>query len=193
MDLTFRELTPTATPWHVLSGLGTPTMAVTPVIDKIIPTQTPWVVTATPTPTPEINPTPWYENMYIPDVPGIAVKPDREPDIVTVAKLSYYYPPYAYLEPAYEINCDLVDGKLECEHMANGQKVFYYVGEACACPPEYPFGTVFEVMGGVYTCRDRGGAIQRVNENIIWLDLLYPYMPGNVYWGHETEVKIWLP
>lgn len=192
-DLSYRALTPTATPWAILSGMGEPTSDfITPTV-QISPTQTPWVVTATPTTTPEITPTPWYENMYIPSNPGIAVKPDREPDITTMARLSYYYPPYAYLEPAYEINCDKVDGVLECEHMASGEHVVDYVGEALACPIEYPFNTVFEVMGGYYTCRDRGGAIQRVNDNLIWLDLLYPYMPGQVNWGYETEVKIWLP
>jgi len=194
VDLVIRALTPTATPWTVLEPMRSSTMAVTSTQGQIIPTQTPWVITATPEPTPEITPTPWYENMVIPSVPGIAVKPDREHDLTVIARLSYYYPPYAYLDPAYEINCDKnSDGSLECEHMASGEKVFDYVGEACACPPEYPFGTVFQIMDGFYTCRDRGGAIQRVDENLIWLDMLYPYMPGYVNWGYETEVKIWLP
>lgn len=31
----------------------------------------------------------------------------------------------------------------------------------CACSPEFPFGTQFEVEGvGIVTCTDRGGAIQ---------------------------------
>lgn len=186
-------LTPTATEWH-LSGMGEPTIDLFTPTPEYIPTITPWVVTATPTSTPEITPTMWYEDMYIPPVPGIATRPGGKPDLTLVGKLSYYYPPYAYLETAYEINCDKnPDGSLECEHMASGEKVFYYVGEACACPGEFPFGTVFEVMGGYYTCRDRGGAIQRIDNNKIWLDLLYPYMPGGVQWGYETQIKVWLP
>lgn len=193
MDMSFRALTPTATPWTVLNPLNEPTSVLNTPTQEIYPTQTPFVVTATPTTTPEIIPTQWFDDMFIPWEPGIANKPDRTADIETMAKLSYYYPPYAYLDPAYEINCDKVNGVLECEHMANGQEVKYFIGEALACPPEFPFGTVFKVMGGFYTCRDRGGAIQRVNDNLIWLDLLYPYMPGEVDWGYETEVKIWLP
>lgn len=35
------------------------------------------------------------------------------------------------------------------------------VGRICAAPPEYPFGTVFEVEGyGEYVVQDRGGAIK---------------------------------
>lgn len=185
-----RMLTPTATIWAVLDDSPTATPTTSPTLQATI---TPWVVTATPTATPEVTPTMWYENMFIPNVPGIAGVPDRDSDGSVIAKLSYYYPPYAYLEKAYEINCDITGGVLECEHMANGEEVKYFIGEALACPGEYPFGTVFEVMGGYYTCRDRGGAIGRVDDSTIWLDLLYPYMPNNVNWGHTVEVRYWLP
>ena len=34
-------------------------------------------------------------------------------------------------------------------------------GRICAAPPEYPFGTVFDVEGmGEYVCEDRGGVIK---------------------------------
>lgn len=184
-----RLLTPTATVWAILpEETATPTPSPTPEI-----TITPWVVTATPSPTPEITPTMWFEGMYIPDLPGIAPAPSGDSSGSTMAKLSYYYPPYAYLEKAYEINCDVSGGVLECEHMSNGQEVKYFIGEALACPQEYPFGTVFKVMDGYYTCRDRGGAIGRVDDSTIWLDLLYPYMPNNVNWGYLTEVEYWIP
>ena len=192
-ELNNRVLTPTATPWVVLGAMGETEGELNNDMQVIAPTQTPWVITATPAPTPTITPTAWYANLYIPLVPGIATNPNRTYDELQYAKLSYYYPPYAYEDIAYEINCDKVNGVLECEHMASGQLTADYIGEAVACPVEYPFGTVFEIMGGFYTCRDRGGAIVRIDEQTIWLDILYPYMPNGAYWGQEEVVKVYLP
>ena len=153
--------------------------------------------TITPTPEPTATPSPtatmWFENIWIPDSPGIATKPDREPDQMIDGKISYFWPPYAYQKAEYEINCDKSNGVLECEQMASGNLVIGYVGEAIACPLEYEFGTIFKVWGGYYTCRDRGGAIVRIDEETFWLDILYPDMPNGHYWGEIADVAVWLP
>jgi len=182
--------------------LMTPTML--PInINLIFPTNTPMnTPTITPTKTklnpvldPTVTPTvtPWYTDMYIPNVPGIAWVPEGEPDLEVDGRISYYYPPYAYLSPEYEMNCDKIDGVLECEHMANGQEVKYFIGEAVACPVEFPFGTVIKVWGGYYTCRDRGGAIVKISENTYWFDVLYPTMPAYKEWGALADVQVWYP
>lgn len=188
VDLGDRSLTPGPTPWSIV-----PEDRLTPGPSPTISaTQTPWVVTAVPSATPTSDPS-WTIGLYVPDDVGLPDGPDRKADSKQQAKISYYYPPYAYKDPAYEINCDKIDGILECEHMANGQEVKYFIGEAVACPAEYPFGTIFEILDRYYTCRDRGGSIVRITDNMIWLDVLYPRMPNYLPWGYETEVKIWLP
>lgn len=83
-------------------------------------------------------------------------------------------------------NCDS-----DCSTMASGQKVAAWVGGkngiyAAACPPEWPFGTRFELYGKTYQCQDRGGWIQTrtpgefdpamggftAKESYHWVDLL---------------------
>ena len=201
INLEDRMLTPTATAWSIgLSGSTQDDLnndhVPTPTITEIKPTQTPWIITATPgvTQTPTPTPTPWYEGMYIPPSPGIAKYPDREHDLIIRGKISFYYPPYAYDHPDFEINCNrLPSGELDCEHLASGEKTRHYIGEAVACPPKFEFGTVMKIWDGYYTCRDRGGAIDQIGENLYWLDILFPHMPLNKYWGEETEVYVWLP
>lgn len=180
-------LTPTMAPYTI--NLVYPT-------ERVYPTPVP--ATATPTPEPTSIPTPtptlWFEDLWIPDNPGIATKPNREPDLYIDGKISYFYPPYAYQKPEYEINCDKnPDGSLECEQMASGNLVKHYMGEALACPAEFEFGTIFKIWDGYYTCRDRGGAIVKINEETYWLDILYPRMPNNHYWGEIADVEVWLP
>lgn len=83
-------------------------------------------------------------------------------------------------------NCDS-----DCSTMASGQKVADWVNGrdgiyAAACPPEWPFGTRFELYGNTYQCQDRGGWIQTrttgefdpamggftAKETYHWVDLL---------------------
>ncbi len=191
-----RVLTPTATEW-LIEGSIKPTETPSPqVVIFITPTPDLSVVGVPVEPTPTVVAYQWYQNLYIPYVSGIAVKPDREPDLSMQAKLSYYWPPYALAypeKPEYLINCDMVDGVPECEYMANGEMVRDYIGEAVACPAEFPFGTVFKIWEEFYTCRDRGGAIIRVDADTVWLDILYPYMPHNAVWGQVMPVDVWLP
>ncbi len=192
-DWPTQQFNPTPTIWSIRDNQSQPEQKIT-ATSTFIPTQTPWVVTATPEhfrPTPE--PTPWYLKLdYSTFNYGWADKPGGEPDETRIAKMSYFWPPYAYDDPDYEINCDKVDGVLECEHMASGEWVVDWIGEAVACPSIYAFGTVIKIFDGYYTCRDRGGAIVEDGDKI-WLDILYPYMPYYIYWGEEVQVEIWYP
>ena len=54
-------------------------------------------------------------------------------------------------------------------------------GLICAAPPEYPFGTKFEVNGVVYVCEDRGGDIKGNK-----LDLLFSTHQEALNWGRQT-------
>ena len=60
------------------------------------------------------------------------------------------------------------------------------VGLICAAPPEYPFGTEFEVDGVVYVVEDRGGAITGDR-----LDLLFPTHEEALEFGRQIlKVRI---
>lgn len=186
-------LTPTATPWTVLEGQGqisTPTPESTPTVVPVVPSSTP---TVTP------SPTPWFTGMSIPDSPGYAYRPSwavGDPDEVINAKISYYYPPFAYNPPdaSWLINCDTnPDGSPECETLANGYKTYDWIGYVVACPEEFPYGTVFQIWNKYYLCYDRGGAITRETDNLIWLDILYNRMPDGHYWSESTTISLWLP
>lgn len=82
------------------------------------------------------------------------------------AKISWYWPPL--LGP----NCARAKNGECVSHMASGEPWENWVDRAVACPKEYPFGTIFIIDGRRWVCMDRGGAIVRVNDNTIWLDML---------------------
>lgn len=82
------------------------------------------------------------------------------------AKVSWYWPPL--LGP----NCAVVRNGECISRMASGQPWQNWIGKAVACPAEFPFGTIFIIDGRHWICLDRGGAITRINENTIWLDML---------------------
>ena len=84
----------------------------------------------------------------------------------TKAKLSWYWPPLL------GANCAVAKNNECVSRMASGHSWKKWVGRAVACPEEYPFGTVFIIDGRRWVCMDRGGAITRINNNTIWLDLL---------------------
>lgn len=167
----------TATPWVIINNSP-------PVIV--------YVPTPAPTATPMVDDKAWIANIDKSKGFGWATKPSRDPDMIITGKISYYWPPWAYEGGKYEINCDKVNGVLECEHMANGEHVVDWVGEAVACPEELPFGTVVSIFDGYFTCRDRGGAITRIDDDTMWFDVLFDYLPAH-YWGEETQVLIWFP
>lgn len=81
-------------------------------------------------------------------------------------KVSHYFPGWGGPNCAVWRNGECVS------RMASGRKWQKYVDKACACPAEFPFGTVFVINGREWTCWDRGGAIVRVNRKTVWVDLL---------------------
>lgn len=84
----------------------------------------------------------------------------------TRAKISWYWPPLL------GVNCATARNGECVSRMASGQPWQDWVGRAVACPEEFPFGTVFVIDGRRWVCMDRGGAVKRVNSNLIWLDML---------------------
>ncbi len=83
-------------------------------------------------------------------------------------KYSWYYPPMG------GYNCDEVDGKPECEHLANGDLYTSWLDTGIACPVDYPLGSVAYVreLDKFYTCVDRGSLITCDDDNICWFDFL---------------------
>jgi len=99
-----------------------------------------------------------------------------------LAKMSHYYPPLGGANCASFVNGYCVST------MANGERWEDNIDIACACPAEYPFGTVFVVNGKEWVCKDRGGKII-TQDGVIWLDMLTqnPIVPyGNIL---EVEVR----
>ena len=98
------------------------------------------------------------------------------------ARLSHYWPAWggSNCHPAnYDgINCNalLSDGET-WEHWS------YFAEWAMACPIQYELGTQFRIEGfgtGVWSCVDRGGAIQVLPDGTFFLDLMtreQPYIP----------------
>lgn len=176
------QITPTPT-YQPQAFISQPTpMIIIPTVQVVVIQPTPQP-TYTPMPTPTPGPTQIVTEGYIPFMvypgPGTAEKKDLPGQAVQV-RVSWYYPPLG------GINCDTINGVQDCLHLANGDEYIYWVGRGMACPAEWPFGTQIEIMGQVWECVDRGGAIV-AEDGIYWVDLLYPYMPLNVYWGAVVD------
>jgi len=106
--------------------------------------------------------------------------PRREPDRLITVKISRYDPQLG------GTNCFRWGNGTCLSNLANGEDWRLNYGIAIACPREYPFGTIMEIGGQLWECKDRGGKI-RGN----WVDQLsafaiYPY-------GHEMLASVWLP
>jgi len=96
------------------------------------------------------------------------------PPVPVTIRYSHYWPALG------GANCSkFVNG--ECvSRMASGERWQDWTGQACACPPEYPFWTVIELDGKQWVCLDRGGKIK------------YPYvdfLERYPRYGHGTEVE----
>ena len=79
---------------------------------------------------------------------------------------------YSRYDPALGgVNCSrFVDGVC-VSNMASGKPWAPWMELACACPPEWAFGTVVVLDGKRWTCMDRGGKIQFV-DGVPWVDFL---------------------
>lgn len=71
--------------------------------------------------------------------------------------------------------------------MANGEPWAPWMEKACACPPEWPFGTQVILDGKVWICKDRGSAIKTVG-GIPWVDFLTRH-PRHAY-GEIVTVQV---
>ena len=184
-EMTQEAFTTTPTPSTPVPATLAPTVTPTPPIPM---TSTPEYYNAA-----DVVPVYWWIN-YQPPPPGSYSGPVPAKKIEVYAKLSYYYPPLAYVNPKASINCDKLDnGWLECEHMTDGEKVRYNVGIAAACPKEFPRGSVLKIGMQKWICKDTGGAIVSVSDNVYWVDLLYPYMPiENHFWGDIIPIEVYL-
>ena len=113
-------------------------------------------------------------------VPTAAPTPTAEP--VLRARLSHYFPAWGGTNcfPANwdGVNCNtmLTDGRT-WEHWS------YWENIGVACPARYALGTKFKIDGfgsGIWSCVDRGGAINTLPDGTFFLDLLtreQPYIP----------------
>ena len=96
-------------------------------------------------------------------------------------KVSWYFPPYGG-----------INMRGDGIYMANGERWQDWTGKAIACPANWNFGTIVNVNGYNFICKDRGGEINCDNNNACWIDILYPYNPiENTYWGQIIEAKIY--
>ena len=112
----------------------------------------------------------------------VTATPTAEP--VLRARLSHYYPAWGGTN-CHPVNWDGVN----CNTMLTDGRTWehwsYWENIGVACPARYALGTKFKIDGfgsGIWTCVDRGGAINVLNdeEQTFFLDLLtreQPYIP----------------
>lgn len=104
--------------------------------------------------------------------------------LLLTIKYSRYWP------PAGGTNCAVfVEGQC-ISRMASGYRWQDWVGEAVACPAEWPFGTIVELDGQEWVCMDRGGGI-RFTEGVTFVDFLSPRSAYD--YGELVEVKVTRP
>ena len=114
---------------------------------------------------PVASPSPISEVSNI-KVSEVRITPIEKKNYITV-KVSHYWPNLG------GVNC-LTFKNGECvSKMANGQTWQSGVDKnTIACPKELKFGTQIRILNEVYTCRDRGSAIVKTDENTYWVDML---------------------
>ena len=95
---------------------------------------------------------------------------------------------YSRYDPALGgVNCSRFVGGVCISNMASGKPWAPWMERACACPPEWAFGTVVVLDGQRWTCMDRGGKIKFV-DGIPWVDFL-TRTPQYSY-GQIIEVEV---
>ena len=100
-------------------------------------------------------------------------------------KYSYYWPPKG------GVNCSRFINGVCVSNMASGKPWNQYVGVACACPPEWAFGTIVVLDGNPYECLDRGGAIKYDSNGNTYIDFLTS-TPTHSF-GEYIEVYVVVP
>lgn len=105
--------------------------------------------------------------------------------LLLTIKYSHYWP------PAGGTNCSaFVEGQC-ISRMASGYRWQDWIDKACACPPEWPFGTIVELDGEEWVCMDRGGGIRFDSEGVTYVDFLAPH--GQYSYRELVEVKVSSP
>jgi len=95
---------------------------------------------------------------------------------------------YSRYDPALGgVNCARFVGGVCISNMASGKPWAPWMERACACPPEWAFGTVVVLDGQRWECQDRGGKIRYV-DGIPWVDFL-TRTPQYSY-GQIIEVEV---
>ena len=95
---------------------------------------------------------------------------------------------YSRYDPALGgVNCARFVGGVCVSNMASGEPWAPWMERACACPPEWAFGTVVVLDGQRWTCMDRGGKIKFV-DSVPWVDFL-TRTPQYAY-GQIIEVEV---
>lgn len=84
------------------------------------------------------------------------------------AKYSHYWPPLG------GTNCSNFQNGECVSRMASGKRWQDYVGVGCACPIEWPFGTIVRQGDSEWVCLDRGGKITYDDQGIPYIDFLEP-------------------
>ena len=95
---------------------------------------------------------------------------------------------YSRYDPALGgVNCSRFVNGICISNMASGKPWTPWMERACACPPEWAFGTVVILDGQRWECQDRGGKIKYV-DGIPWVDFL-TRTPQYSY-GQLVEVEV---
>ena len=144
------------------------------------PTITPVDVMPTIPQKPTLQPTP---ELWLAPGPYPAPHPSPDEMVITtamIARYSHYWPPLG------GANCHG-----DCDTMASGLYWEDYIGQAVACPEQFPFYTQFKVDGRYWTCLDRGDSIRFLQDGTFWLDFLEEQQQ-RPYW-EQILVEVILP
>ena len=98
------------------------------------------------------------------EIPAMSVEPVAG-EIITI-KYSHYNPALG------GTNCSRFVNGVCVSNMASGRPWYPYLDKACACPPQWLFGTIIILDGDEYECLDRGGAIQFDVQGYTYVDFL---------------------
>jgi len=97
---------------------------------------------------------------------------------------------YSRYDPALGgVNCSRFVNGVCISNMASGNPWAPWMERACACPPEWAFGTVVVLDGQRWECQDRGGKIKYV-DGVPWVDFL-TRTPQYSYGELVTVEVIW--
>ena len=151
-------------------------------------------------PTVEITPTivlqaisqPTQENTPIP-----TLEPTQEPTIIILPTstptpnpnvyqgwASFYWPAWG------GENCNNLVEPVDCEHLANGDLWYSWVGRGLACPFEIPLGSVLLINGDRWTCVDRGTRVLTRGDRLYTIEFLNEGLPYGFDFGSVFDFEL---